>query len=247
MSSIRGDPLANTGPCHADLRRILLQFQQQKTRLADWRAFWVSSSQLLALRERGLAQTKFLRCLPTSAILWLRFFDLHQVLSSDLGKSQRQRITHGYVSCRCCTSGNSLTSLDLLMTHAGEGRVKPTVLLHCLLFPYLCYTHYTEWNQSVPTEEWVPGLLVTRYVIVLLLTLTSHYYHCLWFLHSCSSQHSPGCSAPCKEGSSWGFPITDKDCTKCCIQLRVSCVWSLQMDRKTKKHAFLLIRELYTK
>lgn len=188
MSSIRGDPLANTGPCHADLRRILLQFQQQKTRLADWRAFWVSSSQLLALRERGLAQTKFLRCLPTSAILWLRFFDLHQVLSSDLGKSQRQRITHGYVSCRCCTSGNSLTSLDLLMTHAGEGRVKPTVLLHCLLFPYLCYTHYTEWNQSIPTEEWVPGLLITRYVIVLLLTLTSHYYHCLWFLHSCSSQ-----------------------------------------------------------
>lgn len=50
------------------------------------------------------------------------------------------------------------------MTQAGECRSRPTVQSHHLPSLYLCCAHYTERNQLILTEEWVPGLSISHWV-----------------------------------------------------------------------------------
>lgn len=136
VASIRGVLLANTGPGHTALRKSLLNFSRttrlsknRSRRLAGWQGHFRSPLWWLwPCMSKGFGPNNPQRSYPTSAILWLWFCDLlsgAMVWNVTWRNPRGKKLAHGCISCWYCTSGNPLTSLESLMTQAGEGRVRP--------------------------------------------------------------------------------------------------------------------------
>lgn len=166
VPSIRGAPLANTGPGHVALRRILLQFQQQKTRLAGWQGHFESLlQQLLALCGRGLGSGSSRGAFPPQPFCDCESLICHLVMRSEMWPGETSEaelpMAMSHVDVVLLEILWRLWSCSWLRLVRVESRSQ---FCNTAFSPYLRYAHYTEWNQLIPTEEWVPGLSISHQV-----------------------------------------------------------------------------------